>query len=71
MYNGANEAAVEAFCSGRIGFLDIEQVVDYTLNQHAPVALSALEEIMEADRLARDAANGWIAHISQERRNRH
>ena len=71
VYNGANEAAVEAFCSGTIGFLDIERVVDYTLNQHTPVALTTLEEIMEADRLARHEANGWIAHVSQERRNLH
>ncbi len=71
VYNGANEAAVEAFCSGRIGFLDIERVVDYTLNHHVPKALSSLEEIIEADRLARNDANVWIEHISQERRNRH
>ncbi|PKM40558.1 MAG: 1-deoxy-D-xylulose-5-phosphate reductoisomerase [Firmicutes bacterium HGW-Firmicutes-9] len=71
VYNGANEAAVEAFCSGRIGFLDIERVVDYTLNHHVPKALLSLEEIIEADRLARDDANIWIERISQERRNRH
>jgi 1-deoxy-D-xylulose-5-phosphate reductoisomerase len=71
VYNGANEAAVEAFCSGRIGFLDIEQVVDYTLNQHTPKALNTLEEIIEADQLARTQANLWIERVSQERRNRH
>lgn len=71
VYNGANEAAVEAFCSGRIGFLDIERVVDYTLNHHVPKALLSLEEIIEADRLARDNTNVWIDRISQERRNRH
>ncbi len=71
VYNGANEAAVEAFCSGRIGFLDIEQVVDYTLNQHIPKALNTLEEIIEADQLARNEANLWIERVSQERRNRH
>lgn len=70
-YNGANEAAVEAFCSGRIGFLDIEQVVDYTLNQHTPKALHTLEEILHADRLARKAANKEIDRVSLERRNRH
>ena len=70
-YNGANEAAVEAFCSGRIGFLDIERVVDYTLNQHTPKALCSLEEIMETDRLARRDANLAIDRVSQERRNRH
>ena len=71
VYNGANEAAVEAFCSGRIGFLDIEQVVDYTLHQHTPKALNTLEEIIEADRLARIEANAIIERIGQERRNRH
>lgn len=71
VYNGANEAAVEAFCSGVIGFLDIERVVDYTLNQHTPRALDTLEEIMEADRLARVAAKQVIERVGQERRNRH
>ena len=71
VYNGANEAAVEAFCSGLIGFLDIEVVVDYTLNQHTPMALNTLEEIIEADRQARIAANRIIQRIDQERRNLH
>ena len=71
VYNGANEAAVEAFCSGVIGFLDIERVVDYTLNQHTPKALDTLEEMMEADRLAREVANQMIERVCQERRNRH
>lgn len=71
VYNGANEAAVEAFCSGRIGFLDIERVVDYTLNQHTPQTLNTLSEIMEADRMARIAADRQIDRLSQERRNRH
>ena len=71
VYNGANEAAVEAFCSGRIGFLDIEQVVDYTLNQHLPRTLTSLEEIVEADRLARSEANRRIERLVQERRTSH
>lgn len=71
VYNGANEAAVEAFCSGAIGFLDIERVVDYTLNQHTPKALDTLEEIMNEDRLARESAYNMIERVSQERRNRY
>ena len=71
VYNGANEAAVEAFCSGRIGFLDIEQVVDYTLSQHHPRALNSLEEIVEADRLARSEAYRKIERLVQERRITH
>jgi 1-deoxy-D-xylulose-5-phosphate reductoisomerase len=71
VYNGANEAAVEAFCSGRIGFLDIERVVDYTLEEHAPKTLASLEEIMEADFLARETANRKIGIIELERRKTH
>ncbi|MDD4311423.1 MAG: 1-deoxy-D-xylulose-5-phosphate reductoisomerase [Eubacteriales bacterium] len=71
VYNGANEAAVEAFCSGTIGFLDIERVVDYTLNQHTPKALDTLEEIMQEDRLAREVATQMVERVSQERRNRY
>ena len=70
-YNGANEAAVEAFCSGRIGFLDIERVVDYTLQHHSPKSLAQLEEVMEADRTAREVANGRIEQIIGERRTSH
>jgi len=66
-YNGANEAAVEAFCDGRIGFLDIERVVDYTLNQHSPGDAKSLEEISEADRVVRKIADGRIAAIALER----
>ena len=68
-YNGANEAAVEAFCKGEIGFLDIERVVDYTLNCHVPEALLSLEEIVEADRIVRIQANRTIERIAQERRS--
>jgi 1-deoxy-D-xylulose-5-phosphate reductoisomerase len=66
-YNGANEAAVQAFCDGRIGFVDIERVVDYTLNQHDPKDAAALEEIIEIDRSVRLTAQKRIKRIGQER----
>jgi len=68
-YNGANEAAVEAFCNGTIGFLDIERVVDYTLNQHTIESLNTLEDIVEANRCVRVLANRMIERVAQERRN--
>lgn len=70
-YNGANEAAVEAFCKGRIGFLDIDRAVDYTLNCHTSEILNSLEEIVEADRLVRKSTNEAIDRLAQERRNSH
>ncbi len=66
-YNGANEAAVEAFCGGRIGFLDIGRTVDYTLNEITPRAAGSLEEIVEADGDARRTAKQRIDRIARER----
>ena len=66
-YNGANEAAVEAFCGGRIGFMDIERVVDYTLQEHTPLEAATLEEIVEADRAVRILANSRIEQLARER----
>jgi 1-deoxy-D-xylulose-5-phosphate reductoisomerase len=66
-YNGANEAAVEAFCGGLIGFMDIERVVDYTLQEHNPEEAATLEEIVEADRAVRKLANSRIKQIARER----
>ena len=67
VYNGANEAAVEAFCDGRIGFMDIERVVDYTLNQHSPIDANTLADIVETDRFVRQKAEERIAVIALER----
>ncbi len=58
---------MEAFCGGRIGFMDIERVVDYTLQEHIPVEAATLEEIVEADRAARELANSRIERIARER----
>ncbi|MDR3147300.1 MAG: 1-deoxy-D-xylulose-5-phosphate reductoisomerase [Treponema sp.] len=54
-YNGANEAAVEAFFHGRLGFLDIPAVVQYVLNQDWGGELH-IESITEADRRSRELA---------------
>lgn len=67
-YNGANEAAVEAFCEGRIGFLDIGRVVDYTLQQYRGNVPGSLADILEADRQARRYANDGIERLRQKLR---
>jgi len=66
-YNGANEAAVEAFCGGRIGFLDIEFVVDYTLNMHYFGEAKSLFEIAEIDRAVRRQAEDCILWLERRR----
>ncbi len=54
--NAANEIAVETFCQGRIGFLDIEEVVRRVLDASAFEPDTDVETVERADALARDAA---------------
>ena len=54
--NGANEVLVEAFLKGRIGFTDICSINEEVLSAHSSVSEPDLDEILEADLLARKAA---------------
>lgn len=53
--NGANEAAVGLFLENRIGFLDIPRLVEAALNRVSALDSPGLDEILEADRAAREA----------------
>ena len=59
--NGANEAAVRAFLDGAIGFNDIPALVETALTEVAQVSEPALEDVLEADRLARAAVGARLA----------
>jgi 1-deoxy-D-xylulose-5-phosphate reductoisomerase len=52
--NAANEAAVELFLEGRLGFLDIGRRVADVLCRHESVEAPDLEEVMRADHWARE-----------------
>ena len=56
--NGANEVAVEHFLKGEISFLDIPVLVERALERVPVVSDPGLEDILEADRAAREAAVG-------------
>jgi 1-deoxy-D-xylulose-5-phosphate reductoisomerase len=56
--NAANEVAVEAFCSGRIGFEQISRTVARVMDRHPLVAHPSLEQILSADAWARAEAAG-------------
>lgn len=58
--NAANEAAVEAFLAGRIGFTDIATVVAETLDRCPTAALVGLEDVFEADGRGRRTAETVI-----------
>lgn len=53
--NGANEVANAAFREGRICFGQISEIVEEVLNHTEQRNLSTVEDVYEADRLAREA----------------
>lgn len=59
--NAADEVAVEAFLSGRLGFLGIAEVVSRTIEMADWRALETIEDVVEADGEARATASSLIA----------
>jgi 1-deoxy-D-xylulose-5-phosphate reductoisomerase len=55
-YNAANEVAVHAFLEGRIGFLDVAEVVEETLARIDAAAARDLDDLVAADEEARGLA---------------
>lgn len=64
--SAANEVAVHAFLDRRIRFTDIPKVVEKVLSKHARIAQPGLNEILESDRWARQAAEEAVAHVSSQ-----
>ena len=62
--NAANEVAVAAFLAGRLAFTDIHAVVDGALNAHQPPSDPDLEDILAADRQARETAATLIRRLA-------
>ncbi|HEX6828597.1 MAG TPA: 1-deoxy-D-xylulose-5-phosphate reductoisomerase [Burkholderiales bacterium] len=60
MLNAANEAAVAAFLDGRMPFTAIPEMIRHVLGALEPGRGDTLEEVLEADRGARQAAAEWL-----------
>ncbi len=58
--NAANEIAVEAFLSERVGFLDIAKVVELTMNDFQHNRLNSLDDVFHLDGEARRIATSVI-----------
>ncbi|HLE38755.1 MAG TPA: 1-deoxy-D-xylulose-5-phosphate reductoisomerase [Acidimicrobiia bacterium] len=58
--NAADEIAVHAFLTGRIGFSSIPVVVERTLHDIAVRSLSSVEDVFAADEEARAVATGHL-----------
>ena len=61
--NAANEEAVERFLDGHIGFLDIARTVEGVLEAFPETEAGSLEEVREADRLARERARAFMEPV--------
>jgi 1-deoxy-D-xylulose-5-phosphate reductoisomerase len=62
--NAANEIAVHAFLAGRLGFLEIAQVIERTLQELGSEPVSSFESLYDADRLARMAAGEAVSELA-------
>ncbi|MBN1105504.1 MAG: 1-deoxy-D-xylulose-5-phosphate reductoisomerase [Deltaproteobacteria bacterium] len=54
--NAANEVAVELFLNRRLGFLQIPELVERTMNVHVSSAIETIDQVLEWDRWARKTA---------------
>jgi 1-deoxy-D-xylulose-5-phosphate reductoisomerase len=66
--NAANELAVDAFLSRKIGFMAIARVVDAVLNALPNRRPSGLDDVLEADAAARRAAADCIGNLAADAR---
>ncbi len=61
--NAANEIAVAAFLSEKINFLQLPDVVEYTLEKNQYISSPDLESLDITDKQARITANGFIRKL--------
>jgi 1-deoxy-D-xylulose-5-phosphate reductoisomerase len=61
VYNAANEIAVDAFNSGKIGFLDIVDTIERVVDRHDAPSTVSLESVLAADEWARREASTLLA----------
>jgi len=59
--SAANEVAVEAFLAGRISWSVIPDVVSAVRDEHAVHPPTSVEDVIGADRSARESASTWLA----------
>ena len=61
--NSSNEVAVRAFLQKRIGFLDIERIVQETMEIHETRHTYTIEDVLMADSWAREKAERNVSRI--------
>jgi 1-deoxy-D-xylulose-5-phosphate reductoisomerase len=61
--NAANEVAVYAFLDNKIGFNDIPALISKTVERHTVKADPELDDVLEADRWAREIAGQYVKEL--------
>lgn len=62
--NAANEVAVELFLAGKLAFMGIPRLVEAVMDDHDPVAVESLEDVMLADGWARRRAGEMAGRLT-------
>ena len=62
-FNAANEVAVDAFIERKIGFLQIPKIIESTLQQIPSTHPENLQEVLDADQVARNLAKSCIEEL--------
>lgn len=63
--SAANEVAVDGFLAGEIRWVQIAEVVAEVLDRYEDADATEVDEVLEADRVARALANAAVRHRSQ------
>jgi 1-deoxy-D-xylulose-5-phosphate reductoisomerase len=58
--NAANEIAVASFLAGVLGFRQIPELIEAVLSDSMPRPVTGVDDVLAADRTARERAEGWI-----------
>jgi 1-deoxy-D-xylulose-5-phosphate reductoisomerase len=65
--NAANEVAVARFLSGNLGFHRIPALIEAVLAMADIAPVSGIEDVLAADRIAREHADAWLGATSPRR----
>jgi len=65
--NAANEVAVKAFLDGKIGFMQMPDVVEYSLEKNPYIASPELESLEISDKLTRETAADFINKLQNKK----
>ena len=62
--NAANEVAVESFLDCRMPFTAIPAMIEEVMHAVGHADMATLDDVLAADRLAREAAHEWLACLA-------